>query len=314
MGMPRPLRFVYPGGSLVEVTVRTLQSQYLLRPSPALNEIAGGVLGRAQALHPVRCHAAVFLSTHFHLLLSVDDAKQMSDFMQFLDTNLATEINRLRNREGTVWGDRYRSIPVSEEEAAQVERLRYLLSQSVKEGLVAHARDWPGVHCIREILAGEPIRGLWFDRTQEYAARNRGEDFGRLQYASEEAFVLTPLPCWAHLPPEVYRHRVAELMEQIENEAAVELTKAGREPFGAEAALKLDPETRPDRSKKSPAPLFHAATRTVRKALWEAYALFVAAFREASEHLRSGDRTARFPVGSFPPRLPFVTEEATGPP
>ncbi|HEX3125850.1 MAG TPA: hypothetical protein VH394_00825, partial [Thermoanaerobaculia bacterium] len=69
--MPRPLRYVSPGGSLVEVTVRTLQSQYLLRPSPSLNEIVGGVLGRAQALHPVRCHAAVFLSTHFHLLLSV---------------------------------------------------------------------------------------------------------------------------------------------------------------------------------------------------------------------------------------------------
>jgi hypothetical protein len=244
----------------------------------------------------------------------VDDAKQMSDFMQFVNTNLATEINRLRNREGTAWGGRYRSIPVSEEEAAQVGRLRYLLSQSVKEGLVAHARDWPGVHCIREILAGEPIRGLWFDRTQEYAARNRGEDFGRLQYASEEVFVLTPLPCWAYLPPEVYRKRVAELMEEIESEAAAELTKAGREPLGAETALRLDSETRPARSKKSPAPLFHAASKAVRKALWEAYTLFVAAFREASERLRSGDRTARFPVGSFPPRLPFVTEEATGPP
>jgi hypothetical protein len=37
-------------------TVRTLQSQFLLRSS-ALNEIVGGVLGRAQAQIPVRCHA-----------------------------------------------------------------------------------------------------------------------------------------------------------------------------------------------------------------------------------------------------------------
>lgn len=312
--MSRPTRYVCPGGSVVEVTVRTLQSQYLLCPSPALNEIVGGVLGRGQARHPVRCHAAVFLSTHFHLLLSVDDAKQLADFMQFVDTNLSKEINRLRKREGTAWGGRYRSIPVSEEEAAQVDRLKYLLAQSVKEGLVAHARDWPGVHCIREILAGEPIRGLWFNRTREFAARNRGEDSGRLQYATEEVFELTPLPCWAHLPPEVYRQRIAELMGEIESEAAADLEKAGREPLGVDGVLRMDPETRPERSKKSPAPLFHAATKAMRKALWEAYALFVAAFREASERLRSGDRNARFPVGSFPPGLPFVTEEATGPP
>ena len=32
-----------------------------------------------------------------------------------------------------------------------------------------------------------------------------------------------------------------------------------------------------------------------------------AAFREAAEKLRAGDREAAFPVGSFPPGLPFVT-------
>jgi hypothetical protein len=102
-------------------------------------------------------------------------------------------------------------------------------------------------------------------------------------------------------------------MEQIESEAAAELAHAGREPLGVDAVLRLDPETCPARSKKSPAPMFHAATKAVRKAFWEGYALFVAAFREASERLRSGDRTARFPLGSFPPGLPFVTAEAAAP-
>jgi hypothetical protein len=312
--MSRQLRFVPEEGSLVEVTVRILQSQFLLRPSPALNEIVGGVLGRAQAEVPVRCHAAVFLSSHFHLLLSVDDAQQLAEFMRYLDTNLALEINRLHDRKGTVWGRRYQAILVSEEEAAQVGRLRYLLAHGVKEGLVAHARDWPGVHSVREILAGEPIQGYWFDRTQEYAARNRGEDFGRMKYATAETFELTPLPCWAHLAPEVYRQRVAALVEEIESEAAAELAKSGRVPLGVSGVLRQSHETRSIRGKKSPAPLYHAATRAVRKAFWEAYAMFVAGFREASERLRAGDRMARFPLGSFPPGLPFVTAEAIGPP
>jgi len=39
---------------------------------------------------------------------------------------------------------------------------------------------------------------------------------------------------------------------------------------------------------------------------YQSYAWFVAAFREAAEKLRRGDRTACFPAGSFPPALPFV--------
>jgi hypothetical protein len=60
-----------------------------------------------------------------------------------------------------------------------------------------------------------------FDRTQEYAARNRGEEYGRLTYATEEAFALSRLPCWEHLLPEEYRKRVAELVEKIELDARV---------------------------------------------------------------------------------------------
>ena len=312
--MSRLLRFVPEGGSLVEVTVRTFQSRFLLRPSSALNEVVGGVLGRAQAQFPVRCHAAVFLSNHFHLLLSVDDAEQLANFMEYVNSNLAREINRLYRRKGAVWGRRYQAILVSEEEKAQVERLLYNVGHGVKEGLVAHALDWPGIHSVREMLTGEPIRGYWFDRTKEYAARNRGEDFGRMKYATAETFELTPLPCWAHVAPEAYRQRVADLVEEIESEAAAELAKSGRVPLGVDGVLRQSPEARPVRSKKSPAPLYHAATRAVRRAFWEAYAMFVAAFREASERLRTGDRSARFPLGSFPPGLPFVTAEAVGPP
>ncbi len=313
-GMARRVRFVPDRGSLVEVTVRTAQSEFLLRPSPSLNDLAGGVLGRAQAKVPVRVHSVVVMSSHFHLLLTVDDAKQMADFMEYVDTNLALEVNRLHGRRGPVWERRYQAILVSDEEPAQVERLRYHLAHGVKEGLVARARDWPGIHCVREIQSGEPIRGNWFDRTKEFAARSRGDDFDRLKYANEEALVLTALPCWAHLAPEAYRQRVADLVEAIESEAAAALAASGRVPLGVAGVLRQSHETRPTTTKRSPAPLYHAATRAVRKLFWEAYATFLAAFQEASERLRAGDRAARFPLGSFPPRLPFVTAEAVGPP
>jgi hypothetical protein len=95
---------------------------------------------------------------------------------------------------------------------------------------------------------------------------------------------------------------------------AADLVRSGREPLGVAGVLRQNPEARPLQSKKSPAPLYHAATRAVRRAFWEAYATFVAAFREAADALKLGDRLVRFPLGSFPPGLPFVTAEAVGPP
>src|SRR5215210_7565912 len=58
---------------------------------------------------------------------------------------------------------------------------------------------------------------------------------------------------------------------------------------------------------QSPAPLFHAMSKAVRRELYEGYAWFVAAYREAAEKLRAGNnRAVSFPTGSFPPPLPFV--------
>ena len=118
---------------------------------------------------------------------------------------------------------------------------------------------------------------------------------------------LSPLPCWKHLPEEAYRARIAELVREINESAAAARAESLIQPLGADGVRAQNPETRPKKIKKSPAPFFHALRKKVRKALWETYGLFFAAFREAAEKLRDGDRDAAFPVGSFPPRLPFVT-------
>ena len=304
--MSRPLRFIPEGGALVEVTCRTIHSRFLLRPSRKLDEIIVGVLGRAQRLYKVRICGYMFASSHYHLLLDVDDARQLSRFMCYVGSNIAREAGRLYRWSEKFWSSRYRDIVVSGEEGAQIERLKYLLSNGCKEGLVARPQDWPGVHVARALLQGEDLKGYWFDRTQEYAARNRGEKFDRLQYASVETVHLSPLPCWQHLPSEVWRRRALRLIHEIIEETAARRAKTGDQPAGAAAILSRHPHDRPKNPKRSPAPMFHALSARVRRELWEAYRLFVAAFRQAAEKLRAGDRNAVFPRGSFPPALPYV--------
>jgi hypothetical protein len=197
---------------------------------------------------------------------------------------------------------------VSEEESAQVERFLYLLAHGVKEGLVSRLRDWPGIHRVRALLEGERLKGYWRSQTEEYAARQRGEDFPATKYVTEEELKLTPLPCWEHLSAEEVRERVAALVEELEQAAATARAQRGFEVLGAEAILRQNPHARPARTKRSPAPLVHAATKAARKALRDAYYAFVGPFRSAAAKWKKGNRMTRFPSGSFPPRPPFVRE------
>jgi REP element-mobilizing transposase RayT len=90
--MSRPLRFIPEEGALVDITCRTIQSRYLLRPDPTLKEIVLGVLGRAQRLHPVEISAFFVASNHYHLLVRVPDAERMADFMGYVQTNVARDV------------------------------------------------------------------------------------------------------------------------------------------------------------------------------------------------------------------------------
>jgi hypothetical protein len=229
--------------------------------------------------------------------------------MGYFNSNLAREAVRLTGWEDKIFSRRYEAIPVSEEEAAQVERLEYLLSHGVKEDLVERVTDWPGVHCAQALIEGETLQGSWFDQTRESAASRRGETFDKYEYATDETVVLDPLPCWSHLPVEEQRLRAASLVRNIDELAAARREAAGIRPLGVAAVLAQNPLHRPARIKKSPAPFVHAATKVMRQLLWEGYALFVAAYRSAADRLKAGDPAPSFPAGCFPPAMPFVGGE-----
>jgi REP element-mobilizing transposase RayT len=302
----RKLRYVPQSRTLVSITNRTIQGRYLLTPGPSFNDLFLGILGRTQRKHEMAIAAVTVLSNHFHLLLIVDDAKEVSDFMRDLQSKAAREVNRLTGWRGPVFERRYEMTVVTDEEPAQVERLKYVLSNGVKENLMERVSQWPGVHSAEALMHGTPLEGHWFDRTRQYAAKNRGEKLGREEYVFAESLVLSPIPCWAHLPADRYREQIKTLVEEVDAEAARARQRSGAKVLGVKAVLAQDPQARPDSVSRSPAPLVHAATKAARKMFYEIYAEFVSAFRAAAEALRQGRWDVSFPAGSFPPALSFV--------
>jgi REP element-mobilizing transposase RayT len=304
--MARLLRFVPDNGSLVEVTTRTIQSRLLLTPTPQLNRIIVGALARAGRRYEVGVVAFSFLANHYHLLLQVRDADQLASFMSLFNSKLAREVARLTGWKDKIWSRRYQAIVISNEEPAQVARLFYVLSNGVKENLVSRAGEWPGVHAAPALLAGTALEGVWINRTAEYLAKQRGETRRPQDFEEPETLLLVPLPCWNHLSSEKYRHQIGSMVQKIESTASARRETSGKQSLGPDAILRQNPRTEPGRTKKSPAPRFHAFHKEVRQELHRLYFEFVAAFREAADRLRSGDRHARIPIGSFPPHLPFV--------
>jgi len=202
------------------------------------------------------------------------------------------------------WARRYRAIVVADE-AAAVDRLRYILRHGCKEGLVDRPRDWPGASCVRALIGGGKLSGIWHDRAAEYCARRRGERVASGQFASVYRVHLSPLPCWADMSPARHRAACADLVASIEAATRAERAQSGKSCIGREAILAQHPHDGPASSNTSPAPLVHASSKQVRMAFRQAYAAFVDAFRAAAAFLRRGKK-ADFPVGAFPPGAPFI--------
>jgi REP element-mobilizing transposase RayT len=310
--MARRLRYIPPGGALVEITCRTIQGRLLLRPSAGMNDVIRGVLARAARLASLAVHAPVFLSNHYHLLVSVRDSNQLAQFMNYLTSNLAREAGRLVHWREKFWGRSFQAVIVSDEDEAQVGRLAYVLAHGVKEGLVASPFDWPGVHCAQALTEGTAISGRWHDRTLESKSRRKGLALDPQDLVEQETLQLTPLPCWKSLTSEEYRARVQQLIEAIEADARLQHEETGKAPLGADAICRQNPHHEPNRMKKGPAPLVHAVAPAVRRSLRNAYFAFRDAYRYAANRLRAGAADFEFPVGAFPPRLPIRLAARTG--
>ncbi len=255
----------------------------------------------------MRVHGCTFLSNHFHLLLSPDDPYQLAAFMNYFNSKLAREVSRLHGWTERIWGHRYHAIPVSDEESAQLEQLEYLLAQGCKEDLVERPEEWPGVHSAEALCEGTAMRGHWHDRTAEALARHRGKRCEGLSLVHPEQVVFSPLPCWAHLPPDQYRQRIRGILQEITSRYAAERARRGVKCLGAERVRSQDPHTRPVSMARRPPPWIHAASVAIRIAFRQAYRAFVIAFREAAERLRTGRLPVCFPPWSFPPPWPRPT-------
>jgi REP element-mobilizing transposase RayT len=304
---------VHPG-HLTEITIKTFQARFLLAPNRRVNALILGVLAMAQRKYGMTICGVVVMSNHAHLLVVPESGRQLKLFCQFVNSNISTEVGRLRRWPGGIFRRRYEDVVITREEAAQVGRLRYILSHGVKESLVRRPQDWPGVHCAKALLRGSfEMVGQWVDRTGLYEARRRagvqkGRQRGRrpreADFTSTQIVNLSKLPCWEHLSDDEYRQEVHNLVAGILADYADLRATVPRERL--RRLVRQDPEHRPARTKKSPKPVCHAASSEERSRYRKQRREWVQQYRYAAARLREGCLAALglFPPEAFLPQLP----------
>jgi len=316
--MSTPLRFIPDDAkgwkdrhghpvAVVEVTTRTMQGRFLLKPTQRNTSLILGVLGRAQDRYKFDLYGYAFLSNHYSLLLGVRSTAHMSAVIRYINSNIARELGRAENSawKDKFWARRGRCILALTNDDLPG-RLRYLLANSTKEHLVKRPERWPGAHSARALRTGTHDAGAWVDRTELRRLRRTAGGGRRVTEANATTSYkvrLSQLPCWAQQSPGEHQARIRQMCEEIADEAAAERETTGTAVQGLKRILRYSPHHQPGDMDRSPAPDVHCKDGRLRRWFRRAYRAFVTAYREAHAALLRGLSASEFIDGGNPPLL-----------
>ncbi|MBK7078564.1 MAG: hypothetical protein IPH44_40495 [Myxococcales bacterium] len=263
---------------LLEVTIKTLEGRFWLRPDPRCRAIVLGVFGKALKHYPgVRLHGFETPSNHLHYLVSATEPAQLPLFLDFVHANIARQINQLRQRTGPFWSRRGMVIAVVDDDA-QIARLRYLLAQGPKAGLVASPKDWEGASSTPALLGDMALPATYTSLDVRRRNAKRARPLPEEELGESVPIRLAPLPVWEKRSAKALRAAHEQLVASIEQEYA------HTKPRGAKWVRSQSPDERPADVERSAAPLCHASTLAAVQRYRTAYRTFRDHYRRATSH------------------------------
>src|SRR5215470_5729888 len=154
---------------------------------------------------------------------------------------------------------------------------------------------------ISKKLDGKPRRFRWFQWSDRWRERKHGKPCARFdeKCSSTEQLVLSPVPHPAFRDAGSLRQLLERLIQGVQDHAAA-LHKRFR---GRDWVLAQRPQHRPERPARSPRPLCHTSSTRLLEEFRERVRAFKEVFLAASRRWRSGDFTARFPIGANRPMV-----------
>lgn len=287
---------VYPGSTL-ELTRRTIEGRFYLRPDPQAVAIIAYLVAHYAKKYGLQIMSLVVMSNHIHIVL-YDPRGLYPCFTRDVNSWITRLLNPMRDRTGALFepgtAGRTRLLDLKK----QWDKNLYVALNPVAAGLVPDARKWPGYVCSLED-AGET---LTFRRPKAFEGSRTFPEFASFEVALPVELRGKPT---AHLRRRFRKERL-ERQKNIARARAAE----GKRFLGVQRAMQVDAETKPrrplakkaDMKKRNRAvfnPLFAASTPDLRAAAAQQLRAFRGNHRACLIGYRTGETDIVWPPGTF---------------
>jgi hypothetical protein len=164
MTMPRR---VVPG-QILFITRRVTQRMFLLRPDEETNNAFVYVLGEAAKRFGMVVILSQMMSNHHHTAL-YDPEGRYVEFLEHFHKFVAKSQNALRGRWENLWSTEETCVVEVLSRADLLDKLVYIATNPVKDGLVDKVHHWPGPQFVAALFSGRVLharRPLHFFRSE----------------------------------------------------------------------------------------------------------------------------------------------------
>ncbi|MGE5180828.1 MAG: hypothetical protein ACM31C_02140 [Acidobacteriota bacterium] len=268
------------------ITRRCTQRQFLLRPDHETNNAFTYLLAEAAQRFGMQVVLPQMMSNHHHTIL-YDPLGNHVEFREHFHKLLAKSQNALRGRWENLWSSEETCVVEVVGLDDLLDKLVYVATNPVKDGLVERVHHWPGPKFVQALLTGTTLHA--------HRPKHFFRDEGPMPAEVELELGLPAHIADAELLAEL-RRRIAE----VEETCARERLATGRRVVGRRGVLRQSwrdcPTSREPR--RNLRPRVAARCQWARIAALQRNKEWIATYREARERWRAGEQVT-FPYGTY---------------
>ncbi|PRP91592.1 transposase [Enhygromyxa salina] len=279
-------------------------------PTEKVTKILMFTLAYTSSKFDVSIHEVVYMSNHFHLLLTAH-TKCLPDFMEQLNSLTARALNALRGTTGTNIEKGYNCVEPQDPEKL-LEHAVYTLANPCASDLVTKARHWKGVTTARmrygdELLLSKPKLGLWGSHAPVRTRKKRRLRDARTPSKRDRSRIpktatlrLVRPPARPELSDDELRDVVLDKVTARENELEQARQKAGKKVLKMRNVRAQHWSAMPGTDKVfGVRPTVSSTDKDKRIAAIQGKKAFELAYAVARKLWIAGDRSVEFPAGTW---------------
>jgi hypothetical protein len=221
---------------------------------------------------------------------------------------MARLLNKKWEREGHLWGSRYRSEPCVDDGAAE-EKLFYVATNPTKDNLCERASLYTGFSTYNALAYGDELKYWYIDWLRWHNAGGRCCKKPITDFVVIMPLKVTPLPQWEEMTAYQQQTRFRKQIKEREKEHEKKRAAENMSVIGVNDLYQLEPRQRPKNPKSSGAqPLCHASSKEAEEAYLERLREFRCRYIAASADFRNRKphKESLFPDGSYPPPIQSI--------